>query len=130
MSVYATVGSRVAKIAALLSCERDPSALFVFPRTLINFHPSFPLSRSLSLSLSVSLSRSLSVTVLASGVSLRREGVAPQGQAAGVPAALLDASALATFRAAECSCRGERAVVVWRTGGGGVRAISTICLSG
>lgn len=129
MSVYATVGSRVAKIAPLLSSERDPSVLFVFPRALINFHPSFPLSRSLSLS--VSLSRSLSVTVLASGVSLMREGVAPQGQAAGVPAALLDASALATFRAAECSCRGERAVVVWRTGGGGgVRAISTICLSG
>lgn len=126
MPVYATVGFRVAKIAPLLSSERDPSVLFVFPRTLINFHPSFPLSRSLS----VSLSRSLSVTVLASGVSLMREGVVPQGQAAGVPAALLDASALATFRAAECSCRGERAVVVWRTGGGGVRAISTICLSG
>ncbi|XP_076238579.1 uncharacterized protein LOC143181821 isoform X2 [Calliopsis andreniformis] len=45
--------------------------------------------------------------VLASGVSLKREGVAPQGQAAEVPAALLDAAALATFRAAECSCRGD-----------------------
>ena len=42
-----------------------------------------------------------------------REGVAPQGQAAGVPAALLDASAL-------CNLPSRGMLVQGRTGGGGV----------